>query len=111
MTDKLGLPTAQWEKGNFLGHGVCEHRTTGGRAWCYNCEEWCYPNEPCVRCKEPLTRALLVEALEVIEDMEARAFSGNIYCPTCGKCACPDHGHTPDCKLAALMGRLKEAIG
>lgn len=40
--------------GNFHGHSPrdCgEHRTVGShRAWCHDCREWCYPDEPCVRC-------------------------------------------------------------
>ncbi|MHB1762648.1 MAG: hypothetical protein ACYCS4_07915 [Acidimicrobiales bacterium] len=27
-----------------------EHRTTGQRAWCFECGEWCYPEQPCVCC-------------------------------------------------------------
>lgn len=42
---------------NFEGHEhrECgEHRTVGPhRAWCYDCEEWCYPSWPCVRCQLP----------------------------------------------------------
>lgn len=43
------------EHGNFLGHEPreCgEHRTVGSyRAWCFDCGEWCYPGDPCVRCE------------------------------------------------------------
>lgn len=38
----------------FTGHEnrECgEHRTTGSRAWCFNCNEWCYPQMPCVGCE------------------------------------------------------------
>jgi hypothetical protein len=42
------------ERGYFVGHEPreCgEHRTVGTyRAWCYDCQEWCYPDSPCVRC-------------------------------------------------------------
>jgi hypothetical protein len=31
---------------------VCAHRTAGGRAWCLDCIEWCYPDEPCRGCVE-----------------------------------------------------------
>lgn len=27
-----------------------EHRTAGGRAWCFECGEWCYPSTPCHGC-------------------------------------------------------------
>ena len=42
------------EAPNFEGipGGTCEHRTVGPhRAWCHDCREWCYPSDPCVRCK------------------------------------------------------------
>src|SRR5918997_82846 len=39
---------------NFEGHPdrLCgDHRTVGPhRAWCFDCGEWCYPSQPCVRC-------------------------------------------------------------
>lgn len=38
-----------------------EHRTTGQRAWCYGCSEWCYPEEPCKGCELPQLRALITE--------------------------------------------------
>lgn len=44
----------QFDDGDhFIGHSrrrCGEHRTTGPRAWCSDCSEWCYPEEPCVRC-------------------------------------------------------------
>jgi hypothetical protein len=48
-------------EGNFLGHDTAEallkwheHRTVGPhRAWCYDCREWCYPADGCIRCKHP----------------------------------------------------------
>jgi hypothetical protein len=51
---------------NFEGHDgrECgEHRTTGSRAWCFDCSEWCYPEEPCKGCELPKLRARL-ERLE-----------------------------------------------
>lgn len=45
------------EQGNFLGHEprACgEHRTVGPhRAWCFDCREWCYPEDGCIRCRHP----------------------------------------------------------
>lgn len=34
-----------------------EHRTTGQRAWCHDCTEWCYPQAPCRGCELPQLRA------------------------------------------------------
>lgn len=45
------------DDGSFLGHRprACgEHRTVGEhRAWCYDCREWCYPANGCIRCRHP----------------------------------------------------------
>lgn len=41
------------------GRQCGEHRTTGHRAWCFDCSEWCYPNIPCRGCELPRMRALL----------------------------------------------------
>lgn len=46
------------------GRECGEHRTLGGRAWCYACSTYCYPNDPCPGCELPQLR----EALEVIRD-------------------------------------------
>jgi hypothetical protein len=48
---------------DFLGHegrDCGEHRPGNGRAWCFDCSEWCYPEEPCTRCELPMLRAELV---------------------------------------------------
>lgn len=44
-----------------------EHRTTGGRAWCFDCQEWCYLEGPCRGCEiEPLREvAQAAKALEI----------------------------------------------
>ena len=43
------------EHGNFIGFEIREcgdHRTVGvHRAWCHNCNEWCYPRCPCLGCE------------------------------------------------------------
>lgn len=42
------------EKSSFAGHPAraCgEHRTTGERAWCHDCAEWCYPSTGCRGCE------------------------------------------------------------
>jgi len=51
-------------KPDELFHGLqprdCgEHRTCGGRAWCFDCTEWCSPALPCTRCELPAIRAEL----------------------------------------------------
>lgn len=35
----------------LAGRQCREHRTVGPhRAWCFDCSEWCYPQEPCRGC-------------------------------------------------------------
>lgn len=46
--------------GNFAGHpgrDCGEHRTLGGRAWCFDCSEYCYPSEGCMGCETPRLRS------------------------------------------------------
>jgi len=60
MTQGDGAPAhqraePQYTEGKhyFIGFSMrtCrDHRTTGGRAWCFDCSEWCYPTMPCVGC-------------------------------------------------------------
>lgn len=41
------------ESSKFDGHPdrFCgDHRTTGERAWCSDCGEWCYQTAPCTGC-------------------------------------------------------------
>lgn len=55
----------------FEGHDgrECgEHRTTGGRAWCFECSEWCYPEAACKGCELPALRAEL-EAVKNERDL------------------------------------------
>jgi hypothetical protein len=51
------------ERGNFTGFDGGEHRTTGGRAWCLSCSEWCYESGPCACC---VTAALPDEPLFIL---------------------------------------------
>lgn len=48
------------ERPPFEGHEPreCgEHRTVGPhRAWCFDCQEWCYPASPCARCELAMLR-------------------------------------------------------
>lgn len=42
------MPTSE----PWMGHvDPNDHGTTGGRAWCLTCTEWCYPEEWCEHCK------------------------------------------------------------
>jgi hypothetical protein len=55
----------------FTGHEnrECgEHRTTGLRAWCFDCSEWCYPALPCKGCELPALRAENDQAGEAVMD-------------------------------------------
>lgn len=54
--------TMTWNLGNdpWVGLEVreCgEHRTTGGRAWCFEDSEWCYPSQFCRGCELAVLRA------------------------------------------------------
>ena len=46
-----------WE--GFTERECSEHRTTGGRAWCFDCSEWCYERVPCKGCERPQLMELL----------------------------------------------------
>lgn len=62
----------------FEGHDgrECgEHRTTGQRAWCHGCSEWCYPDQPCKGCELPQLRA-------EVERLQAAV--PEVVCPACG---------------------------
>lgn len=40
------------------GRACGEHRPDGtGRAWCFDCHEWCHPGRLCVRCDNAQLRA------------------------------------------------------
>ena len=39
--------------------GATEHRTTGGRAWCFQDSTWCYENAQCECCHEARRHALV----------------------------------------------------
>ena len=48
-------PLFEGHEGRWCG----EHRTLGKRAWCYDCSEYCYPEQTvaCVRCLAPFLLA------------------------------------------------------
>ena len=57
---------------DFEGHPDREcglHRTTGGRAWCFTCSEWCYPSQPCAGCELPQLRATVERLQARITDL------------------------------------------
>jgi hypothetical protein len=67
---RLAAPLGAWTVADFHGHSgrYCgEHRTTGGRAWCFDCSEWCYPRAGCVRCREPRLEAVADAAMAVAQ--------------------------------------------
>jgi hypothetical protein len=48
--------TEEHDEVRFAGHDgrECgEHRTAGGRAWCFDCSEWCSLDVPCKGCELP----------------------------------------------------------
>lgn len=57
----------------FAGHDgrECgEHRTTGGRAWCFTDQEWCYPEIPCRGCELPSLRKCVERAERELEQTQ-----------------------------------------
>lgn len=43
---------------SFTGHeNADQHRSTGNRAWCLSCGEWCYERIPCACCTIALAEA------------------------------------------------------
>jgi hypothetical protein len=64
--------------GNFDGHPdkECgEHRTTGARAWCHGCSEWCYPDGPCRGCELPQLRNRLAKIEQLVSDEEGQTWA------------------------------------
>jgi hypothetical protein len=48
--DEHGTPSKYFA--GFAPRNCREHRTVGGRAWCFDCSEWCYPIDPCNGCHD-----------------------------------------------------------
>lgn len=64
---------------SFEGHDgrECgEHRTTGMRAWCHDCSEWCYDGGPCKGCELPRLRAEFDFLLARLDPTRARNCTG-----------------------------------
>lgn len=82
-------------KGNFEGYqprSCGEHRTVGShRAWCFDCSEWCYPGDPCVRCQLIHFAVIRQELWSPACDREAVGWSvpmarddpNQVTCPAC----------------------------
>jgi uncharacterized C2H2 Zn-finger protein len=77
------------ESDNFEGltdRECGEHRTTGPRAWCHDCTEWCYPEQPCRGCELPKLRT----EIERLRRIMAHRLGGIVVephalvCPICG---------------------------
>jgi hypothetical protein len=69
---------------DFEGHpdrDCGEHRTTGNRAWCHDCQEWCYPDSPCKGCELPQLRIQVADGKQDRDDlaMIAAALGPKIY--------------------------------
>lgn len=68
--------TCKCHEPDFEGHtqrDCGEHRSVGPhRAWCFECNEWCYPAGPCKGCELPQARALANVSAEKIQRLELR---------------------------------------
>lgn len=78
-----------------------EHRTTGARAWCFDCSEWCYPNILCHGCID--FRTLLAPI-----DNALRNGSYMTKANLALELLCEQVGVDRD-GLAAVFARMKEA--
>jgi hypothetical protein len=58
------MGVGNWE--GFVERECGEHHSTGGRAWCPDCTEWCYPSAGCKGCEIPRLRGLLAEGARLI---------------------------------------------
>lgn len=103
-------------KANFEGHEnrECgEHRTVGPhRAWCHDCSMWCYPHDPCFRCKP--SAALPDDTTEDLRERLTSLCRGTLYMSAEG---IDTHVENLIAVLAALAGdpgdlpaRMAEAL-
>lgn len=71
MTDSGGhvgeIQDDRWE--GFTERECGDHRTTGGRAWCFDCSEWCYKHVPCKGCEVPRLRDVLDRVVKYLGSM------------------------------------------
>jgi hypothetical protein len=63
------------------GRECGEHRTLGGRAWCHDCTEYCYPEGPCRGCELPGLRAALDKITAALQEIEREATGSGILQP------------------------------
>lgn len=62
MSDKRTMAARALEAEHWQGAAgsPCEHHTTGRRAWCLDCHEWCYPEVRCAGCTPDVSVAIEV---------------------------------------------------
>lgn len=68
----LAEPAFEGHEGRECG----EHRTTGGRAWCHDDSEWCYPGQPCRGCELLQLRAEVKRLRERIGEVVVMLLRG-----------------------------------
>lgn len=84
------LPAPEPRPERFEGHDgrECgEHRTTGPRAWCSNCQEWCYPGILCRGCELPLLRQRAEQAEAAVQRVRDLAEDMRTWCSPHGVAA------------------------
>ena len=92
------------------GRECGEHRTTGGRAWCYADSEWCYPEVPCRGCEIVQLRKdseLLRHVRAVAKEAELGYFWRLVDSMLSLEMANPERNFNVD-HLARLIDLLKE---
>lgn len=84
------LPAPEPRPERFEGHDgrdCGEHRTTGPRAWCPTCQEWCYPGILCRGCELPLLRARAEKAEGAVQRVRDLAEDMRTWCSPHGVAA------------------------
>ncbi len=114
-----GQPAPNFE--GRTGRTCGEHRTVGPhRAWCFDCSEWCYPDEPCHGCDPRIyTQAQLDEAFaagraaQLADDIALAEQHDVLYASgePCGEPYCKDPGRCParQLKRTPFANLLREA--
>lgn len=67
MSETPAPEIGNWEGATF--RDCHEHRTTGRRAWCFDCAEWCYQSTLCHGCAAPKARSIITELRKLIETL------------------------------------------
>ena len=95
--------------GRFHGHAnrrCGEHRTAGGRAWCFDCTEWCYPRpeaacEGCQSVSADDAREMLARVRELHQPKPYLSVGGtDMACPICGPVG---NGYGPSYPCATVL--------